>query len=57
MRHGIYMCKKVLYGKTGNPANVIVGWLYKDGKGHNDMTKQLDRSKTVNISLDEDGKE
>ena len=24
----------VLYGKTGNPANVIVGWLYKDGKVH-----------------------
>lgn len=29
-----YEQKMVLYGKTGNPANVIVGWLYKDGKVH-----------------------
>ena len=33
--HGIlYEQKMVLYGKTENPANVIVGWLYKDGKVH-----------------------
>ncbi len=21
----------ILYGKTGNPANVVVGWIAKDG--------------------------
>lgn len=26
-----YEQKMVLYGKTGNPANVTVGWIYKDG--------------------------
>lgn len=26
-----YEQKMILYGKTGNPANVTVGWIYKDG--------------------------
>ena len=27
----LYEQKMVLYGNTGNPANVVVGWIYKDG--------------------------
>lgn len=26
-----YEQKMILYGKTGNPANVVVGWIFKDG--------------------------
>ena len=28
----LYEQKMVLYGKTGKPTNVVVGWIYKDGK-------------------------